>query len=98
WLRAEDDLGPGSPVHIHAIAVGDAELSPVARAQIDGEFGYLRGYDGLPEEYGGPRLDQHGGPVVCDWMRELGFDDLRSIRGFLMPGVPASGGSSIVPG
>jgi hypothetical protein len=68
WLRDEDQLYPGSAIHIHAIAVGDNELSEAARAQIDGEYGYLRGYNGLPPEYGGPGLDEHGGPIVCRWM------------------------------
>lgn len=35
WLRDTGDLYPGSPIHIHAIAVGDSELSEMARAQID---------------------------------------------------------------
>lgn len=70
WLREQDALYPGSPIHIHAIAIGDAELSPAAQGQIDGPFGYLRGYDGLPREDGIPVADPHGGPVICAWMRE----------------------------
>jgi hypothetical protein len=61
----------GSPIHIHAIAVGDAELSPAAQAQIDGVGGYLRGLDGLIADYGGPSVDPLGGPIVCGWMRPL---------------------------
>ncbi len=77
WLRDTDSLYPGSPIHIHAIAVGDAELSEAAREQIDGDFGYLRGYDGLPREDGIPQPDTSGEMVVCGWMTDMGFDDLR---------------------
>lgn len=72
WLRTTDQLFRGSVIHIHAIAVGDAELSEAARAQIDGEYGYLRGYNGLPPEWGGPARDDMP-VVICDWMRALGF-------------------------
>lgn len=75
WLREPDGLYPGSPIHIHAIAVGDAELSPAALAQIEGPEGYLRGFDGLPTEDTAPAPDPHGGPVICGWMRDLGYDD-----------------------
>lgn len=74
WLREEGLFYPNSPVHIHAIALGDIELSEAARLQIDGEGGYLRGLDGLIPLYGGPRLDQHGGPIICRWM--MGITDL----------------------
>lgn len=77
WVRETGELSPTNVIHIHAIAVGDAELSPAARAQIDGELGYLRGYNGLPEGFGGPALDRYGEPVVCAWMVEAGFPDLR---------------------
>jgi hypothetical protein len=77
WLRLPDDLEPPVPLHIHAIAVGDRELSPAARRQLDGPEGYFRGLDGVPPEYGGPKPDRYGGPVICDWMIELGFRDLR---------------------
>ena len=77
WLRDQDELYPDSPIHIHAIAIGDAELSPAARGQIDGPFGYLRGYDGLPREDGIPVADRYGPPILCDWMRDLGYADLR---------------------
>ncbi len=76
WLRDAGELYPGSPIHIHAIAVGDRDLSPAARAQIDGSQGYLRGYNGLPLDYGGPAFDPLP-PVVCGWMADLGFPDLR---------------------
>lgn len=77
WLRDTDELYPGSPIHIHAIAVGDAELSEAARGQIDGVFGYLRGYNGLPQESGIPLPDTSGEMIICTWMVEMGFDDLR---------------------
>lgn len=75
WVRYEGDLSPGSPIHIHAIAIGDAELSPAAREQLTGESGYFRGFDGLPVDP--PRPDRHGAPYVCPWMVELGYRDLR---------------------
>jgi hypothetical protein len=78
WLRDTDLLYPGSPIHIHAIAIGDAELSDAARQQIDGTFGYLRGYDGLPRDDGVPQPDTSGDMIVCQWMVELGFHDLRA--------------------
>jgi hypothetical protein len=77
WLRDTGSLYPDSPIHIHAIAIGDAELSPAARRQIDSEEGYFYGLNGLPAEWGGPQPDAHGGPVICAWMRAAGFDDLR---------------------
>jgi hypothetical protein len=76
WLREENELYPGSPIHIHAVAIGDLELSEAARAQIDGTFGYLRGYDGLPRDDAIPRLDRSGEMVICAWMIEQGFIDL----------------------
>jgi hypothetical protein len=33
--------------------------------------------DDLPPEYDGPHPDPHGGPVVCPWMVEMGYTDLR---------------------
>jgi hypothetical protein len=71
WLREEDELYPGSVIHIHAIAVGDAERSPSARAQVEGEYGYLNGYNGLPPDWGGPALDDLP-RVVCGWMADEG--------------------------
>lgn len=77
WLRDTGELYPGSPIHIHAVAIGDAELSEAARGQIDGPFGYLRGYNGLPQDDGIPEPDTSGEMVICAWMVEMGFDDLR---------------------
>ena len=37
-MRDADELHPGSPIHIHAIAIGDAELSEAARAQLTRHF------------------------------------------------------------
>ena len=79
WLRDTDELYPSSPIHIHAIAIGDAELSPAAREQIDGPFGYLHGYNGLPQDSGIPLPDTSGDMVICPWMIALGFDDLRQL-------------------
>ena len=78
WLRAPGELYPDSPIHIHAIAIGDAQLSPAARDQLDGPFGYFRGHNGLPQEDGIPLPDSSGEMVLCPWMRALGFSDLRA--------------------
>lgn len=90
WLRDTDELYPGSAIHIHAIAVGDRELSEAARAQIDGTFGYLRGFNGLPQADGNPIPDRYGGPVLCRWMLDLG---LRDMRGWPNP-MPTPGGTA----
>ncbi len=77
WYRPPGLFGPDSAAHIHAIAVGDPDLAPAARNQLDGPEGYFRGLDGVPPTYGGPHPDPHGGPVVCPWMLEMGYRDLR---------------------
>lgn len=77
WLRELDEIYPGSAIHIHAIAIGDRDLSEAAQAQLTGESGYFRGYSGLPAVNGSPTLDRFGGPVICQWMRDLGYEDLR---------------------
>lgn len=69
WLRDTGDLYPDSPIHIHAIAIGDADASAIAQQQVNSEFGYFNGYDGLPRDDGDYGEDRHGGPVVCGWMR-----------------------------
>ncbi len=79
WLREPDELYPGSPIHIHAIAIGDVELSPAARDQIDGAYGYLRGYNGLPQEDGQPHPDTSGEMVLCPWIATQDYNDMRSI-------------------
>lgn len=73
WFRDFDDLYDGSSVHIHAIAIGDSDLSLPAREQLAGPFGYFWGYDGLPREDDLPQRDPHGGPIVCEWMIDQGY-------------------------
>jgi hypothetical protein len=77
WVREASALYAGSPIHIHAIAVGDAELSPAAREQLTGTFGYFRGYNGLPQKDNNPIADRHGGPLLCQWMIDMGYRDMR---------------------
>lgn len=75
WFRDFNDLYEGSPVHIHAIAIGDKDLSPAARAQLISSYGYFQGFDGLPPENGKLNKDPHGGPIICPWMLTLGYPD-----------------------
>ena len=78
WLREYGELHTDSPIHIHAIAIGDAELSPAAAEQLTGEAGYFRGYSGLPVAmYGALTPDRYGGPILCQWMIDLGYRDFR---------------------
>lgn len=77
WLREYGELYPDSPIHVHAIAIGDAELSQPARDQLTGPAGYFRGYSGLVDSQGNPTPDRYGGPVLCQWMIDLGYRDLR---------------------
>jgi hypothetical protein len=78
WLREKNELYEESAVHIHAIAVGDKELSASAEAQLTGEAGYFRGKSGLPPDvYGTPAPDRFGGPIICNWMLDLGYRDMR---------------------
>ena len=78
WLREYGELYADSPIHIHAIAVGDQELSVPAQDQLTGEAGYFRGFSGLPVDlYGAPKPDRYGGPILCQWMIDLGYRDLR---------------------
>jgi hypothetical protein len=78
WLREYGELYPDSPIHIHAIAIGDQELSVPAQDQLTGEAGYFRGFSGLPVDlYGPPKADRYGGPILCQWMIDLGYQDLR---------------------
>lgn len=78
WLREYGELNPGSPIHIHAVAIGDQELSGAAAEQLTGLYGYFRGYNGLPREDGIPIRDVYNGPVLCRWMFDAGYRDLRS--------------------
>lgn len=78
WLREPDELYAGSPIHIHAIAIGDQELSVAAEEQLTGAAGYFRGYSGLPFAADSvPTPDRYGGPIFCQWMFDLGYRDLR---------------------
>jgi hypothetical protein len=78
WLRDTGELYPNSPVHIHAIAIGDEEASEIARQQVDSDFGYFSGFNGLPPEEGqAPNPDLYGAPILCEWMVDLGFADRR---------------------
>ena len=78
WLREYGELHTDSPIHIHAIAIGDRDLSPAAQEQLTGEAGYFRGFSGLPVAmYGAPTADRYGGPIICQWMLDLGYRDLR---------------------
>jgi hypothetical protein len=77
WYRIADEIYPGSPYHIHAIAIGDKELSQAAQDQLTGAAGYFRGNSGLPLKNGKPTPDRFGGPIICQWMIDLGYKDLR---------------------
>jgi hypothetical protein len=78
WLRDTGELYPNSPIHIHAIAIGDVEASLIAQQQVDSDFGYFSGFNGLPPEEGQePHPDLYGVPVLCEWMADLGFIDRR---------------------
>jgi hypothetical protein len=78
WLREYGEVYPGSPIHIHAIAIGDVELSSAAQEQLTGVAGYFRGFSGLPVGAGGsPTPDRYDGPILCQWMIDLGYQDLR---------------------
>jgi hypothetical protein len=75
WVREQDELYNGSPIHIHAVAIGDRDLSEAASAQLTGPAGYFRGYNGLPLDP--PLPDGWGELVLCPWMQEMGYQDLR---------------------
>jgi hypothetical protein len=77
WLREYGEVYAESPIHIHAIAIGDRELSEAAEDQLTGPAGYFRGYSGLPLVDGVPTPDRYGGPILCQWMIDLGYRDLR---------------------
>ena len=69
WFRPANMLYEGMRPHIHAIAIGDADLSPAAWDQLYAPHGYFAGNNGLPEpEFAGP--EPHGEPIVCPWMPE----------------------------
>lgn len=88
WLRDDDEMRSGSGIHIHAIAIGDSDLLPAAQEQLTGPSGYLRGYDGLPvNQSSNPGLDRHSGPLICHWMLEAGYADLRTPTPIPTPGL-----------
>jgi hypothetical protein len=78
WLRDWGELSEGSGIHIHAVAIGDRELSDAAREQLTGTYGYFHGFSGLPTANEVPALDHHGGPIICQWMIAAGYRDLRA--------------------
>jgi hypothetical protein len=65
------------PPHIHAIAIGDAELSQATHEQLTGPYGYFRGYDGFPRADGIPLAPRYGTVIICQWMLDMGYQDLR---------------------
>ncbi|MBN1265484.1 MAG: M23 family metallopeptidase [Anaerolineales bacterium] len=71
WLRGVNEVYPGSPMMIEAIAIGDQDLNDKATARLFAEYGYFSMKNGLPGEETKP--DSHGGPVVCRWMLEAGI-------------------------
>jgi len=76
WLRDLDELYPGSPIHIHAIAIGDRQLSPAAVGQVISDTGYFWGQNGLPAN---PASDRFGGPVICQWMVNDGLVPIEAL-------------------
>jgi hypothetical protein len=74
-VRNIDEVFPGSGYHIHAIAIGDPQLSQAAEEQLTGKYGYFSGWNGLPRPDGMPVADREGGPVLCGWMIEAGYSD-----------------------
>ena len=78
WLRDADELYPGSEIHIHAVAIGDKDLSRQALDQLTGKYGYFVGRKGYFDTAGA--TDPHGGPIFCSWMRGAGFDDPREVQ------------------
>jgi beta-lactamase class A len=47
------------------------------RDQLTGPFGYFRGSSGVPQSDGVAVPDRHGGPLICQWMMDAGYTDLR---------------------
>ncbi len=73
WFRDANELFPESAVHIHAIAIGDAQLSDPALQQLISEEGYFFGNNGIPVDNGIPIPDRHGGALTCTWMIDMGY-------------------------
>jgi hypothetical protein len=76
WFCDLSEVYPSSQLHIHAVAIADKQLSQAARDQIDGLSGYLRGYSGLLAKNGTEQPDPLGGPIICQWMRDAGYEAL----------------------
>ena len=76
WLRDRAELSPKSEAYVHAVAIGDRQLSDEALAQLSGADGYFLGGRGLGWDDLLP--DPHGGPVLCRWMYHLATADLRA--------------------
>jgi hypothetical protein len=80
WYREPGAVYDGSPPHIHAIAIGDEQLSDEAQLQLTGPAGYFRGFDGLPSGNNPPAVDPHGGPVLCQWMLDDGYTLMEALQ------------------
>lgn len=89
WFREAGEMYEGSPAHIHAVAIGDRKLSPAARKELIGEQGYFRGFSGISDEDGAPKPDQHGGAIICDWMLDMGYEDMRDESTPIVPLYPS---------
>jgi hypothetical protein len=87
WFRDVND-GYAGNVHIHAVAIGDQDLSPEAKDQLTGIAGYFRGLNGLTGKYQQP--DKHGGPTLCQWMIDAGYRDMRSLTAIAKETTPAN--------
>jgi hypothetical protein len=87
WFRDETDGFYGN-AHIHAVAIGDKDLSPEAKDQLTGIAGYFRGSNGLTGEF--QQQDRHGGPILCAWMLEAGYRDMRSATAIAQDLTPAN--------
>lgn len=80
WYRPVDAEYDYSPPHIHAIAIGDMELSSNAESQLISSCGYFSGFVGIliTEEkcslYNNPPRDEFGGPILCNWMCQLDYE------------------------
>lgn len=88
WLREDGEEGTKAKTHIHAVAVGDIDLSAAAQEQISGLAGYLRSNNGLSGTSEDPRPDRHGGPLICRWMQEAGYTDIRTPTPLRTPTLP----------
>ena len=88
WLFDQDENGAGSGAHIHAIAIGDADLSPAALKQLTGPGGYLHSNNSqsVPNPVTG--LGLQDAPVICRWMLEAGYTDLPTPMPTPTPGLP----------